>query len=120
MVERAFSGGGVGGNTTDFEEESVPSEEERDEKLDEGEGKVGARLSVTQSCDPLSGGHFGVGTSKAPLGSAREGGGIIIFISLHVANSDNVRGDVSREGPIPNGLTTVGGADTRLLFHGRY
>jgi len=37
-----------------------------------------ARLPVTQSDDPLSGGHFALGTSKPPLGSARERSGIIV------------------------------------------
>jgi len=64
--------------------------------LDGGEGKVGARLSVTQSCDPLSGGHFGVGTSKAPLGSAREGSGIVVEVVVaYAASSNDPRGDVS-------------------------
>lgn len=42
----------------------------------EDEGKMdGAKLSVTQFDDPLSGGHFAGGASKAPLGktSIRSG-----------------------------------------------
>jgi len=34
---------------------------------------IDAGLPVTQSDDPLSGGHFAFGASKAPLGPAREG-----------------------------------------------
>lgn len=36
------------------------------------EGKDDARLSVTQSDDPLSGGHFAEGMSKAPLFGVRD------------------------------------------------
>lgn len=47
---------------------SVPKAESVDEVSEAGEeGKIGARLSVTQSGDPLSGGHFALGVSKPPL-----------------------------------------------------
>ena len=47
---------------------SVPKAESVDEVSEAGEeGKIGARLSVTQSDDPLSGGHFALGVSKPPL-----------------------------------------------------
>jgi len=36
-------------------------------------GSTDARLPVTQSDDPLSGGHLALGASKAPPGSARKG-----------------------------------------------
>jgi len=39
-----------------------------------------ARLSVTQSNDPLSGGHFALGTSKTPPGPATEGSGIVVHV----------------------------------------
>ena len=47
----------------------IPNEDSVDERSEEGEleGAKCARLSVTQSDDPLSGGHFAVGTSKPPL-----------------------------------------------------
>jgi hypothetical protein len=81
--------------------------------------KSDARLPVTQSDDPRSGGHFALGASKAPPGSARERSGIIVHIvgALKVANSKD-GGFVSvarKRSPISNGLTTVGGAKTRLL-----
>ena len=38
-----------------------------EERAGEEEGYIGARLSVTQSDDPLSGGHFALGMSKTPL-----------------------------------------------------
>ena len=40
---------------------------EWEEGVGEEDKGVDARLSVTQSDDPLSGGHFAVGMSKAPL-----------------------------------------------------
>ena len=47
---------------------SEPKAESVDEVSEAGEdGKIGARLSVTQSDDPRSGGHFAVGMSKPPL-----------------------------------------------------
>lgn len=66
----------------------------------------GAGLSVTQSGDPLSGGHFCEAASKAPPGSARERSRVVIHIlsALHLADSENRRrrSGVS-EGPISNG-----------------
>lgn len=41
-------------------------ESEEGEEGEEGE-RYGAGLPVTQSNDPLSGGHFTLGASKAPL-----------------------------------------------------
>lgn len=40
--------------------------DEESEEGEEGE-RYGAGLPVTQSNDPLSGGHFTLGASKAPL-----------------------------------------------------
>ena len=46
-------------------------EESVDELSEDGEeGYIDARLSVTQSDDPLSGGHFALGVSKPPLPSS--------------------------------------------------
>jgi len=89
-------------------------------------GKNDAGLSVTQSDDPLSGGHFVFGVSKAPLQSKlsvgtqvakgrthprpfRHRGRIIVHIlhSLEVCDGQHVRLIVESESPIPNGLTTV-------------
>ena len=51
---------------------SEPKAESVDEVSEAGEeGKIGARLSVTQSDDPLSGGHFALGVSKPPLEASR-------------------------------------------------
>lgn len=52
---------------------SLPNEDddsvdEVSEAGEEGENMDGAKLSVTQFDDPLSGGHFAGGASKAPLG----------------------------------------------------
>lgn len=86
-----------------------------------------AGLSLTQSDDPRSGGHFTLGTSKTPLvggqwparcliemrthpGPARVGSRIIVnvVVVLKVADSQDARlGVVEVGGPIPNGLTTV-------------
>jgi hypothetical protein len=79
---------------------------------------VDAGLPVTQSDDPLSGGHFAFGTSKPPPGTAREGGRIIVHIvvTFQMANCKHTRCSVGRESPISNGSTTVGGAKTRFLF----
>jgi hypothetical protein len=41
---------------------------------------IDARLPVTQSDDPLSGGHFALGTSKPPLGSARERSRVVVHV----------------------------------------
>lgn len=54
-------------------DESVEAAESEEESMEEaGEEESGgreerARLSVTQSDDPRSGGHFAVGMSKPPL-----------------------------------------------------
>jgi len=93
----------------------------------EGEGEndesgdweiIGARLPVTQSDDPLSGGHFALGMSKTPSGSARERSRVIVHVvgALHVADGKYTRSVVGSESPIPNGVTAVGGAKTRLLL----
>lgn len=80
--------------------------------------KIDAGLPVTQSNDPPSGGHFSLGTSKAPPGPSREGSGIrVLFIgALETAHRKHTRLVVESNSPIPNGLTTVGGAKTRFLF----
>jgi hypothetical protein len=80
--------------------------------------KIDAGLPVTQPNDPLSGGHFSSGTSKAPPGPSREGSGIsVLFISaLEMAHRKHTRLVVESNSPIPNGMTTVGGAKTRFLF----
>lgn len=84
--------------------------------------KIDAGLPVTQSNDPPSGGHFSLGASKAPPGPSREGSGIIvlstiiIIIALKMAHRKHTRLVVESSSPIPNGLTTVGGAKTRFLF----
>ena len=46
---------------------SEPNEDSVERSDGEEEGEIGARLSVTQSDDPLSGGHFALGVSKPPL-----------------------------------------------------
>ncbi len=46
---------------------SEPNEDSVDERSDGEEGNFDARLSVTQSDDPRSGGHLAVGMSKTPL-----------------------------------------------------
>lgn len=68
-----FSGGGVGGYTIESENFSGPNDsvDERSDEGEEGE-KDGVRLSVTQSDDPRSGGHFVKGTSKTPLWKERH------------------------------------------------
>jgi hypothetical protein len=87
-------------------------------KLSGVEGEIGAELPVTRFDDPRSGGHFALGTSKAPPGPPREGSRIIVHIvvALEVANSKYAWLVVEGDSPIPNGLTTVGGAKTRFLF----
>lgn len=88
------------------------------EKEEGGEEENSAGPSVTQSNDPLSGGHFALGMSKAPLGSAREGSRVVVLVSaaLHLADCEYRRLSVVVEGPISNGLTAVGGAKTRFLI----
>lgn len=51
----------------EFAKLSGPKDDSVDEVSEGEEGKAGARLSVTQSDDPLSGGHFALGVSKPPL-----------------------------------------------------
>jgi hypothetical protein len=75
-----------------------------------------ARLPVTQTDDPLSGGHLPLGTSKAPPWSARERRVVIHVGALEMAHGKHTRRSVARESPISNGLTAVGGANTKLLF----
>lgn len=94
----------------EIESENEQGEEERGEEVKEDAG-----LSVTQSNDPRSGGHFTLGGSKAPPGPARDRSVIDqIFGAFEMADSENTRRGVERESPIPNGLTTVGGAKTRF------
>jgi len=71
-----------------------------------------ARLSVTQSNDPLSGGHFALGTSKTPPRPATEASRVVVHVvgAFEMADGQYVRRSVAGESPIPNGLTTVGGA----------
>jgi len=105
----------------------VPNDDSVDERSEEGEeeGANDARLSVTQSDDPLSGGHFAVGTSKPPPRPARERSRVVVHRIgvLQMADRDHARSHVGRESPISNGLTTVGGANTRLrigtIYHGK-
>lgn len=87
---------------------------------------IGARPPVTQSDDPLSGGHLALGMSKTPLwvnksscgigddeetysGSAGERSRIIVHVvgALHVADGKHARSVVGSESPIPNGVTAV-------------
>jgi len=80
-------------------------------------GKNDAGLAVTQSDDPLSGGHFVLGVSKAPPRPSRHRRRVVVHVvhALEMGNGEHVRLVVESESPIPNGLTTVGGAKTR--FH---
>ena len=61
------SGGGVGGYTMESLKLSEPNEDSVEERSEGEESGIDARLSVTQSDDPLSGGHLAVGMSKPPL-----------------------------------------------------
>lgn len=128
--------GGVGkGNAGGWEAlESLKLSEPNDDSVVRGvsgvggaeDGGVDARLSVTQSDDPLSGGHFAVGVSKAPLRRvrmravereegvtyprpARERSRVVVHrvVALDVADGKHARDHVGRESPISNGLTTV-------------
>jgi len=78
-------------------------------------GKNDAGLSVTQPDDPLSGGHFIFGVSKAPPRPIRHRASIVVHVahSLKVGYGQKVGLVVESGSPIPNGLTTVGGAKTR-------
>jgi len=82
------------------------------------ENREDAGLPVTQSNDPRSGGHFALGTSKAPPRPSRERSGIVVHVvsALEMAHSKHTRLIVESESPISNGLTTVGGAKTRILI----
>jgi len=86
--------------------------------LENGEvEKMDARLPVTQPDDPLSGGHFALGTSKPPLGSTRESSGVVVHVvTTKMTNGKHTRHVSREESPISNGLTTVGGAKTRFRF----
>ena len=68
-----------------------------------------ARLPVTQTDDPLSGGHFPLGTSKAPPWSTRERSRVIVHVvgAFEMAHSKYTGSSVARESPISNGLTAV-------------
>jgi len=102
--------------------ESDDSVDEVSEAGEEEGNMDSAKLSVTQFDDPLSGGHFAGGASKAPPGSARERSRVVVhgIGALHMGHRKHARSHVGRESPISNGLTTVGGANTRLLFDGIY
>jgi len=64
---------------------SVPRDDSVDEVWEDGEEEnVGVRLSVTQSGDPLSGGHFALGVSKPPLLKVRTGTGARIWKKKHL------------------------------------
>jgi len=89
----------------------------KDDSLKSEEGElVDAVLPVTQSDDPRSGGHLEVGASKTPPGSAREGSGIVVHIVLALNMAHSEHACVGEGSPISNGLTSVGGAKTRLMF----
>jgi len=79
-------------------------------------GRKDAELSLTQFDDPLSGGHFVLGVSKAPPRPSRQGGRVVvhIFHALKIRYRKHTRLVVESESPISNGLTTVGGAKTRF------
>jgi len=75
--------------------------------------------SVTQVDDPTtrrSGGHFAEGMSKTPPGSARERSGVIVYVvcTLPMADGKWKLRVKERRSPITNGLTAVGGANTKL------
>lgn len=91
---------------------------EEETELVRWESREDAGLPVTQSNDPRSGGHFALGTSKAPPRPSRERSGIVVHVvgALEMAHSKHTRLIVESESPISNGLTTVGGAKTRFLI----
>ena len=57
----------MGGYTMESLKLSEPNEDSVEERSEGEESGIDARLSVTQSDDPLSGGHLVVGMSKPPL-----------------------------------------------------
>lgn len=65
--------GGVLGYAKESLRLSEPIEDSVERSEGEEEGYIDARLSVTQSDDPLSGGHFAEGMSKAPLDMVKDG-----------------------------------------------
>ena len=76
VAPRGVAGIPAGEEVREYTLESLKLSEPNDDSVlrsewEEGVGEedkgVDARLSVTQSDDPLSGGHFAVGMSKAPL-----------------------------------------------------
>jgi hypothetical protein len=106
-----FLGGFEGLNKCLRERRGEP-ESDGDEEGDEvGESlkKYDAGLSVTQSDDPLSGGHFVFGVLKAPPRPSRHRPRVIVHVlhALEVGHGKHVRLVVVSESPIPNGLTTV-------------
>lgn len=74
-----WSRGGVGGQEEDLDlvlvliraeiKLSFPNDDSVEDVSEEGDEEIieDARLSVTQSDDPRSGGHFALGMSKSPL-----------------------------------------------------
>jgi len=62
----------------DVEKEEVGEEQ----KEEDGEEKYDAGLPVTQSDDPLSGGHLLLGTSKAPPRSPGERSRVIVHVAV--------------------------------------
>ena len=84
---------------------------------------VDAGQPVTLSDDPplrRSGGHFSVGTSKAPRRAARERSRVVINVvcALEGADSENipVSVGVNSASPISNGVTTVA-EDTKASLY---
>ena len=75
VAPRGVAGIPAGEEVREYTLESLKLSEPNDDSVemrslgesDGVEGKDDARLSVTQSNDPLSGGHFAVGVSKPPL-----------------------------------------------------
>ena len=56
---------------------SEPNEDSVEERSEDGEeAGSDARLSVTQSDDPRSGGHFAVGMSRPPLSKSVSRGDV--------------------------------------------
>ena len=74
---------------------SEPNEDSVERSDGEEEGEIGARLSVTQSDDPRSGGHFAVGMSKPPL-QIREDGEAGRCAGQDSCKEEKTRGDDAR------------------------